>query len=783
VLSTELASAPAGLFTNAIVFSAGCHSGYNIVNGDAVPGATEPIDWAQAFAARGATLVAGTGYQYGDTEFLAYSERLYAEFARQLRVTADPGGGRESVAVGSALLRAKRLYLETTPILSALDEKSLLQATLFGLPMLSVDLPAGRIYEAPDGTTIPAIAPVTDGPGAALGLRVADTTVGDTGVVAEELQLVASGGGPGPRATYLRGPDGVAVLPTQPILPLVSRNVTAPAPGYIVRGVGFRGGSYLDTPAVTPLTGAPATELRGIYAPYFTDVHFPVQPWSVNYFDAIGGGGATRLMVTPAQHLSDGPATSTRRAFSNLDFRLFYSDNLGPAALAAPPTITGIETSFDATTRALTFSGRIVGDVRAGIQEAWVTWTIPPAPGQPGTWDDVVLARSLDDPALWRGTLILAAGVDPGSVAFMVQAVNGAGRVTLDANVGAFYRPGSIPGAPGGGATPAPTQIAFTGAPPSTVAYGTSFPVTARLTAGGGPLGGKLVKIGVGASGIPATTNANGEATVTLRAALSPSVYVATASFAGDAGHAASDTSLPVTVTAQPTTLGLSGTLGTRTVGSALAITATLRDTQSPPVPLHQRTVFVIVRGSGPLSGAVTRVITGRTDPLGRVEVPASALAGLPVGPYAVDAYFNGVDVPGVLTLAPDEVDYGPSEAHATLVLRWPFSGFFQPVDNLPTLNVVNAGSAVPVKFSLGGDRGLGILAGTPVVTSVSCSGTAPLDTIETTVAAATSGLKYDPASGQYTYVWKTVKGSTGCRQLNVKLVDGSEHVALFKFK
>jgi hypothetical protein len=34
------------------------------------------------------------------------------------------------------------------------------------------------------------------------------------------------------------------------------------------------------------------------------------------------------------------------------------------------------------------------------------------------------------------------------------------------------------------------------------------------------------------------------------------------------------------------------------------------------------------------------------------------------------------------------------------------FSGFFQPVDNLPTLNIAKAGSAIPVKFSLGGDQG-----------------------------------------------------------------------------
>ena len=45
---------------------------------------TLPLDWAQAFAKR-ATLIAGTGYQYGDTDFLEYSERLYRDFARRLR--------------------------------------------------------------------------------------------------------------------------------------------------------------------------------------------------------------------------------------------------------------------------------------------------------------------------------------------------------------------------------------------------------------------------------------------------------------------------------------------------------------------------------------------------------------------------------------------------------------------------------------------------------------------------------------------------------------------------
>ena len=120
------------------MFSAGCHSGYNIVNTDALVGVTEPLDWAQAFAQKGATLIAGTGYQYGDTEFLEYSERLYANFARQLRA------GTGVVAVGEALVKAKVDYLVATPDIRGIHEKALLEATLFGLPMLGVNMPGVR---------------------------------------------------------------------------------------------------------------------------------------------------------------------------------------------------------------------------------------------------------------------------------------------------------------------------------------------------------------------------------------------------------------------------------------------------------------------------------------------------------------------------------------------------------------------------------------------------------------------------------------------------------------
>lgn len=111
------------------------------------------------------------------------------------------------------------------------------------------------------------------------------------------------------------------------------------------------------------------------------------------------------------------------------------------------------------------------------------------------------------------------------------------------------------------------------------------------------------------------------------------------------------------------------------------------------------------------------------------------------------------------------------------------FTGFFQPVDNPPVVNSANAGSAVPVKFSLGGDRGLNIFAtGSPKAVAVTCASGAVIDTIEEVSTAATSGLQY--SSGQYTYTWKTpTTFAGGCFELRLQFVDGSTQTALFKFK
>jgi subtilisin family serine protease len=153
------------------------------------------------------------------------------------------------------------------------------------------------------------------------------------------------------------------------------------------------------------------------------------------------------------------------------------------------------------------------------------------------------------------------------------------------------------------------------------------------------------------------------------------------------------------------------------------------------------------------------------------------------VGFCTITASQEGLDTYDISAGAPKPWFAAPDAAQ-TFNVAYPFSGFFQPIDN-GKLNASQAGSAVPVKFTLGGDRGLAIFAaGYPKSSPMSCLTSQPTDPLEETATPGESGLSYSSGAERYHYVWKTEKAWAGtCRQLSVKLVDNTVHTATFQFK
>jgi hypothetical protein len=196
----------------------------------------------------------------------------------------------------------------------------------------------------------------------------------------------------------------------------------------------------------------------------------------------------------------------------------------------------------------------------------------------------------------------------------------------------------------------------------------------------------------------------------------------------------------------------------------------------TPPVITHCPAADIpITAACAPVSTLVPdlRGQVTATDNCSGVTVTQTPVAGTAVGLGNTTVTLHVTDVVG-----------NDATCSTTLHVNYNFTGFFQPVDNIPTFNRVKAGSAVPVKFSLSCNQGLNIMATNyPQSGLVACDTNEPVDDIETTVTAGNSSLNYDPVANQYIYVWKTDKAWAGtCRVLNVRLADGTNHYAYFNF-
>ena len=171
--------------------------------------------------------------------------------------------------------------------------------------------------------------------------------------------------------------------------------------------------------------------------------------------------------------------------------------------------------------------------------------------------------------------------------------------------------------------------------------------------------------------------------------------------------------------------------------------------------------------------GASGTPVTFATTTPGVCTVAGSTVTLVASGTCTIDASQTGT------------ANYAPaSDVARSFQVTLPFSGFLPPLAGT-ALHRATAGAGVAINFTLGGDRGLNVLAaGSPSSAPVSCSSGAVLGAATPAQSAGNVGLQYDATTGEYTYVWKTDRSWSGsCRTLSLSLTDGSTYQARFQFR
>ena len=272
-----------------------------------------------------------------------------------------------------------------------------------------------------------------------------------------------------------------------------------------------------------------------------------------------------------------------------------------------------------------------------------------------------------------------------------------------------------------------------------------------------------------------------------------------TVSYTVLAGNASEEVTGGDTVTTDPGNMGATPEVPLQTsIKAPAGVTGTISvtPTDEPAAPQNGYSLFGedLVLSGPEATAAAPYTVTFTVD--------ATALDG--IAPADVQVFRNGTALTGCThptAAVPDPCianrGFAPGgEGDAIVTVRtskfstwslgrlsYQLTGPFQPVEAAPTVNTAKAGSAIPVKFKLGGAKGLDVFAaGFPGARTASCS--AATDEVEEQLETqASSALSYDSVNGQYTYLWKTVKTDTGCRELVLRFRDGSELRAVFNLR
>jgi CSLREA domain-containing protein len=582
------ATAPAastGALVNRLVFSMGCHSGLSV--SDAIVTANT-YDWPQAYAHNGVGAYLGnTGFGYGDSLVVAYSEQLDSIFARKIAAGST---------VGNAVAAAKQEYFAGLGVFGVYDEKAMAEFTLYGLPMWSVTMPGGGLaplsaQPASSGElqtlavqAAPTVAPTT----------TAVVTDSATGLEAETFTLagIANTENVTSLGRYWSGPDGVQVTHFRPLQPKA-----------FIEATGTSGHGALvtelvqdaDTPNVNPVFARPIVDTQSSEPELaFGDVAFPARIQALRTYRQDGILKQRVVLVTGQFFTGATPGTTgegVQRLFTKIGARVLRStsnDFVPPAFTRIDATGVGATAAFAVNVSDQTQTGtagtvkRVLVAVRRGNDSTWVFSDL----GQVGT------------SAMWSGGVPLPAPGAP--FEYFVQAVDAAGNVAVSTNKG-FYYAAAAPTAPAGNITVAPTITI----PPSGW-FGSSTPVAVS-----GPAG---VTLEVSVDGGPFAPVAPGAGpTIT-----GDGVHVVDAR--GSNGGSA--TALVPIDGANPTiTIGVPSANGVYTAGSTVRADFTCADTGSGVASCSAE----ILSGPGTAAGPIANGAALPTDRVGTYTLKVSS--------------------------------------------------------------------------------------------------------------------------------------------------------------
>jgi hypothetical protein len=389
-------------------FSMGCHSGYNVPDENATTG--HELDFAQALARRGAWWIGNTGFGYGMDDAVSFTERVMALFAKELTTQSS---------IGKAFQSAKQRYLGSTPngSFGTYDEKAMIEATLYGLPMYRISRPSARA-QAP----VAAIQPLVPAQATALSAVTVALTpafytmtveAGSFYTVTVDGQIQTAG------PSYEVQVDGqIQASPGRPVQPSAAVDLPVVS-GMAPHGTLFSSGHIARVANFDPVIARPVTDTALPEPAYAPSGWYPLKPFAVNLL-----GDTPRLVVVPTQYQGD-ENSGVEQLYQNMDLVIYYAD-AGQTDYVAP-SIWEVD--------GLTFQGvttfKVLAQDDSGVERVVVTYS------EDGLhWQSVDLTYN-DLTDRWEGVL----GSVSSTASYFIQAVDKTGNVSMSANKGFFFEP------------------------------------------------------------------------------------------------------------------------------------------------------------------------------------------------------------------------------------------------------------------------------------------------------------------------------------------------------